>query len=122
MVKILIADDNIPLLEDTARFVRKRIKSSEVIIATNGLKAKSLLEANLDVDLLVTDLNMPWMNGYELVNSLSGLGYTGRVIISSGDDVDQSLIKYDANKVRYVGKEESIETFQKAIEDSLSQR
>jgi len=67
MKRILIVDDS-----ETARmFIRKCLeiageREAEFLEAGNGTEALSLLESS-QVDLIVTDLNMPGMDGMELL-------------------------------------------------------
>jgi YesN/AraC family two-component response regulator len=61
-----------------------------VIEATNGKEALELYQKNdADITLVVTDVGMPVMNGYELFRELKKLRPELPIIISSGfGDVD----------------------------------
>jgi len=67
MRKILVAEDNaavggcISLLLITNGF--------EIVSASNGEKAFSILSEHPDISLIVLDLEMPYMNGYEFLKS-----------------------------------------------------
>ncbi len=71
MKNILIIDDDEIILSVLARGLRSRMGRCSVLTAENGRAAVKILE-KMQVDLIVTDLNMPEMNGYEL------LAYTRR--------------------------------------------
>ncbi|MGK7874721.1 MAG: PleD family two-component system response regulator [Xenococcaceae cyanobacterium] len=63
MITVLIVDDS-----HTSREMLSEILQShnlKVIEATNGLEAQAQIQANAP-DLVITDLIMPEMNGYEL--------------------------------------------------------
>lgn len=64
---ILIADDS-PTIR---KFVSFSLKASgfEVIAASDGMEAVELLP-NYNVDLIITDLNMPNMDGFELIKAV----------------------------------------------------
>jgi len=48
----------------------------EVLLASNGQEAFALVEGGEFVDVVITDMNMPVMDGVELVSKLRGtLGY-----------------------------------------------
>jgi len=68
-VKLLVVDDS-----STMRRIIKntlgRLGHKEVLEAENGADAWKTLEENSDVDVLVTDWNMPEMNGLELVKKV----------------------------------------------------
>ncbi len=65
--KILVVDD----CETTRKLLSYiiRDKGYKIIGASNGIEALEVMAAN-PVDLVVTDLNMPQMNGFELSRSL----------------------------------------------------
>lgn len=67
-VKVLIAEDSA-----TQRLQLKRLlgrQNYEVIEAVNGEEALKLMEEQGDVQLVLTDYNMPVMDGFELVRRL----------------------------------------------------
>ena len=45
------------------------MKGFEVIAASDGMEAVELLPSN-DVDLIITDLNMPNMDGFKFINMI----------------------------------------------------
>src|SRR4051794_7940999 len=68
MRTVLIADDSktsVMLVKTTLQ----RIPNLEFLTAENGVQALDVL-ANEQVDLLVTDINMPEMDGVELVRAV----------------------------------------------------
>jgi nitrogen-specific signal transduction histidine kinase len=82
---ILIVDD-----EELLRTMGDMVLSSfgyHVLTADNGRKALDLLaeEDNKDVDLVVTDLVMPHMDGYQLIESLKREKPDLRIICTSGN-------------------------------------
>jgi signal transduction histidine kinase len=89
-VRILVVDDE-PDVEPMLRqaFRRKlRAKEIEFVFATNGLQALAQLEAGLAVDLILTDINMPQMDGLTLLGRLRALApLTPTVIVSAYSDV-----------------------------------
>ena len=62
-LKILIAEDD----EDSELLIRMavRIYSREVLMARNGLEAVELCRKFSDIDLILMDIKMPEMDGYE---------------------------------------------------------
>lgn len=99
-IKVLVAEDSI-----TSRHFIKHLLEQyrfQVIEAENGQEALAQLEADADIRMLITDFNMPLVNGYELVRMLR---YNSRfqdlVIIGLSAEGDSSLsakfIKSGAN-------------------------
>jgi two-component system chemotaxis response regulator CheY len=85
-MRILIVDDSEIMRTLIKRVVsRTGVAVDEVLEAGNGAEALAILESH-DVQLLLTDIDMPVMNGTELLRELArherwrGLG---RVIIST---------------------------------------
>ncbi|MBW2713264.1 MAG: response regulator, partial [Deltaproteobacteria bacterium] len=63
--KILIVDDTKGVRQMLIRILRSE-RTYELHEACNGLEAKEKLVAD-DFDLVITDLNMPGMNGLQLM-------------------------------------------------------
>ena len=110
---LAVEDDDLirSLLDDTLRDLGYR-----TITATNGQEALAALEANRDIDLLVTDVRMPLLNGVDLVaqarHSLPNL----RVIYVTGHVPDNLIprVQVDENTV-LVMKPFSMARFREAV-------
>ncbi len=68
-VDVLIVDDEIEYLQTLAKGFRNCAHEFNVITADGGKKALAVLKTVM-VDVVVTDLNMPDMDGYELLRRL----------------------------------------------------
>jgi two-component system chemotaxis response regulator CheY len=64
---ILIADDS-PTIRKFVSFSLKA-QGFDVIVACDGMEAVEMLPTR-DVDLIITDLNMPNMDGFELIKAV----------------------------------------------------
>ncbi|REG92187.1 CHASE domain-containing protein [Flavobacterium aquicola] len=67
-LKILIAED-----DKISRILIMKVLSSfsrEILIAKTGLEAVQLCRKNPDIDLILIDMQMPQMNGYEATNKI----------------------------------------------------
>jgi CheY-like chemotaxis protein len=67
MKNILIVDDDEFILFGLSKAIRTAAKEAEVLTARHGKQAVEILNAH-PVDVIVTDLRMPVMNGYEVVD------------------------------------------------------
>jgi len=93
MSKILIADDSKVMLKmirnailnDECNFIS--FSKDDILFAEDGLKAFEMLGSNADIDYLISDINMPGLNGYELLEVLedTGLLKSTKVIFCSGE-------------------------------------
>ncbi|MBA3683989.1 MAG: response regulator [Planctomycetes bacterium] len=98
------------------------LAGSEFLEAENGAKALELLEAG-SVDVLVTDLNMPVMDGVELLRAITEIGTLDKLIrIVMTSTVSEALKKdLEAHRVAaYVTKPVSPTTFAKVLAPLLS--
>ena len=68
MKKVILVADDSPTIR---KFVSFSLKSHgfDVIAASDGMEAFELLP-NSNVDLIITDLNMPNMDGFELIKAV----------------------------------------------------
>ncbi len=66
MKKILVIDDNVVNLN----IAKESLKANYYVVAvTSGIQALKYLEKN-KVDLILLDINMPYMNGYETLERI----------------------------------------------------
>ncbi len=85
---ILLVEDEQAVRDLTARVLRKH--GYTVIAAENPLSALRLIEQHPAIDLLLTDLVMPHMDGHQLAQQITDKTATARVLFMSGY-ADQSL-------------------------------
>ncbi len=67
MAKILVVDDSTVILRTVGFTLRKA--GHEVATAQHGLEALAMLE-DIPVDLIISDINMPYKNGLELLSDV----------------------------------------------------
>jgi DNA-binding NtrC family response regulator len=65
--EVLIVDDEEPLLLSIAEGLSIYKKYFNLLTATNGMEAVKLLKSSEVIDLVITDLSMPKMDGFELI-------------------------------------------------------
>ncbi|HEY9610786.1 ATP-binding protein [Allocoleopsis sp.] len=89
--KILVVDDEPDLEPLICQKFRRNIRHKEIefFFANNGLEALSQLESQPDIDIVLTDINMPQMDGLTLLTNLSEQYPSIRsIIISAYGDMD----------------------------------
>jgi len=80
---ILLIDDE-PLVTDICEMMIKSL-GHNVLKAHSGLEGLEVFMANKDkIDLIISDFNMPCMNGQEVVDTLRIMGHPVKVLLSSG--------------------------------------
>ena len=88
--RILVVDDEPDLEELIRQKFRHQIRDGTVafLFARDGVEALTVLEANHDIDLVVTDINMPRMDGLTLLQKLQeSEGNLSTVIVSAYGDM-----------------------------------
>lgn len=100
--RILIAEDDrdiIDLLElylDNAGY--------DVLTAENGVLAWECLEREKDIDLVIMDIMMPEMNGYQLIRKMRGRHNMPVIIISAKTEDSEKILGLDLGADDYVAK------------------
>lgn len=71
MQKVLIVDDSSTMRKIIMRVLRQaEIAVDAVIEAGNGVEGLAALESNPDIGLILSDVNMPEMNGIDFVKAV----------------------------------------------------
>ena len=85
MAKILVVDDEQDLEVLIKQKFRKKIRSNdyEFLFAINGVKALEQLDAHSDVDVVLSDINMPEMDGLTLLSQLNDKHHLLKPVIVS---------------------------------------
>lgn len=78
MSRVLVAEDDPHILRLISLWLRRQ--GHDVQEARNGTVARELLEKE-PVDVLVTDVNMPGLDGVALVEAVVGTGWVRRGIV-----------------------------------------
>jgi len=86
---LLLVDDEINALKMVENILKNLFKS--VTIAINGKEALDIYNKS-SFDLIITDLNMPVMNGFELIDEIRKINITQRIIILSANSDMLSLV------------------------------
>lgn len=83
--KILIVDDELELERLIKQRLRKKIiaKEIELIFVHNGKEALDKLKSGHQIDMVLTDINMPEMDGLTLLNKLREIDETLKAVVIS---------------------------------------
>jgi CheY-like chemotaxis protein len=106
--KVLIVDDNADNLTLLSHVLRKM--NHEAVPACNGVDALALLQEKQDINFIITDLEMPEMDGEEFIrrkNQLPDKCSIPTVLWSANVIADQIAMKHNAiflNKLDVLSK------------------
>lgn len=83
--KILVVDDEPDLEVLILQKFRRKIRANEFdfLFAGNGLEALEQLKANPDIDMMLTDINIPGMDGLTLLDELLKLPCLTKAVVAS---------------------------------------
>jgi len=98
--RILLVDDDCEVLNALERVLRRAEPRWEVLTAVDGIEALAVLDEEA-IDVLVTDLHMPKMDGFRLLTRLArSHPETVRIVHSSHTaTLGTELIRYLAHNV-----------------------
>ncbi len=119
MKKILIVDDEAPFLLSLKDGLSVHNEDFTVLTAGNGQEAVNLLEQT-QVDLLVTDLKLPVMDGFELLAYVTRNNPSLSVIVMTAfgtPDIEKRLA--ETNAIGYLEKPLDFDVLEKTIFDAL---
>ena len=117
----LVVDDSPSIL----RFMSSVLTDAqtEIVTATNGEEAMGILEKGKTIHLIVTDMNMPKMNGVELTRKLRGhfiFSQLPIIMVTTETEEDQKAFARRAGVDAFITKPFNQEDLKKEIELILS--
>ena len=121
MSKIIVVDDS----KTDMLFIRSMLEEHDVLSAYDGDEAMDLLAENADTDLMILDLNMPRMNGFEVLSAMQKkpmYASVTTIILTNYDEVENEVKGLMLGAVDYIRKPLNIESLKKRIDVHLSVR
>ncbi len=122
MAKILVVDDEADLEILIKQKFRKQIRENlyEFVFAENGNKALERLEEHADVDLVLSDINMPEMDGLTLLNKLNEKhSLLKSVIVSAYGDMENIRTAMNRGAFDFVTKPVDFNDLELTIQKTL---
>ncbi len=122
MAKILVVDDEADLEVLIKQKFRQKIREQqyEFVFAANGVKALEQLEQHLDVDVVLSDINMPEMDGLTLLTKLGEQnGLLKSVIVSAYGDMDNIRTAMNRGAFDFITKPVNFEDLELTMEKTI---
>lgn len=123
--KMLVVDDEPDLESLVKQRFRKKIRDGEYdfIFAQNGLEALAKLIENQDVGIILSDINMPEMDGLTLLAKLNELKNPAlrTVIVSAYGDMDNIRTAMNRGAYDFVTKPVDFNDLERTIEKTISE-
>ncbi len=122
MAKILVVDDEVDLESLIRQKFRQKIRDNEYqfIFAANGNHALEQLQTHADVDIVLSDINMPEMDGLTLLTRLGESSpLIKTVMVSAYGDMDNIRVAMNRGAFDFITKPVNFEdldlTMQKTV-------
>src|SRR5215472_8811025 len=122
MTKILVADDETDLEILIKQKFRKQIREQHYsfIFAINGNDAINKLQENTDVDIVLSDINMPEMDGLTLISKLSGVSpLVKAIVVSAYGDMDNIRSAMNKGAYDFICKPVNFDDLELTIEKTI---
>lgn len=119
MSRILVVDDVAALAEQYA-YDLKRIGGHDVSVSTSGAAALAQLDAGSAIDCVILDLEMPGMDGFEVLRMLKHRGSEIPVIVYTGTgDFDRCIEAIRLGAAGFIDKAEPMERVAQEVEHAI---
>jgi len=122
MVKILVADDEVDLEMLIKQKFRRQIRESkyEFIFALNGKEALIKIEQHPDVEVMLTDINMPELDGLTLLSKLhESSSLIKTVMVSAYGDMDNIRTAMNRGAFDFICKPVNFRDLELTIEKTI---
>jgi len=123
MAKILVVDDEMDLEVLIKQKFRQKIREHkyEFLFAGNGKQALEQIEKNADLDIVLSDINMPEMDGLTLLSKINEQNTLLKaVIVSAYGDMDNIRTAMNRGAFDFVTKPVNFEDLELTMEKTIS--
>ncbi len=118
--KVLVVDDEADMLWMLQRNLNKGMDDVEILATESGEGALSIL-SDQTIDLVITDINMPGMNGLDLLVEISNsYPQTGVIIMTAYPSNSYENQAMMSGSLRFVEKPFDIKDMRQIVKDILS--
>ncbi len=121
MTLVLIVDD-VPAMAEQYAYDLKRLRGYDTLVAASGRAALDCLAAE-PVDCVILDLEMPGMDGFEVLRAVERLGLRVPIIVYTGTgnyDRCAQAIRLGAHS--FIDKAEPMERVGQEVENAIDRR
>jgi len=122
MSKILVVDDETDLEVLIRQKFRKKIKKGQYqfVFASDGRDALQKMQEHAEIDLVLSDINMPGMDGLTLLGKLNEIApLTKTVMVSAYGDMDNIRTAMNRGAFDFVVKPVNFEDLELTMEKTL---
>lgn len=119
--KLLFVDDEPDLKELICQKFRQQIRKAEyqIYFALNGIEALEKISLHPDLDLVITDINMPGMDGLTLLAKIKELKPNFKTIVISGGGMENMQLAINAGAFDLLIKPINLQELEKIVKKTL---
>jgi DNA-binding NarL/FixJ family response regulator len=118
--KLLVCDDHPPIRAAVAYMARELVADIDIVEAGNGAEALTQLERHPDIELVLLDLHMPGMSGFDLLSELKRKRPALPVVVLSSDETRATVIDaLERGATGYICKSSPTDLLAKFLEHAL---
>lgn len=114
-MKILIVDDS----KSDLMLISSMLSDYELITANDGVEAMACIENEAGINVMLLDLNMPRMNGFEVLKAVgknSKYNSIAILILTNYDEVENEILGLELGALDYIRKPLNLRSLRKRIE------
>ena len=124
-VKILSVDDEIDLEMLLRQYFRRKIRNGEYefFFAHNGLEALEILYKHHDIDIVMSDINMPEMDGLTLLGKINEMRNPAQkcIMVSAYGDLGNIRTAMNNGAFDFATKPIDLDDLQRTIDNAIQQ-
>jgi two-component system nitrogen regulation response regulator NtrX len=121
MTVVLIVDD-VPAMAEQYAYDLKRLRGYETLIAQSGRTALESLTRD-SIDCVILDLEMPGMDGFEVLRAVERLGLRVPIIVYTGTgDYERCAQAIRLGAYSFIDKAEPMERIALEVENAIERR
>jgi len=116
--KVLIVDDS----KSDMMLIKHMLYDYDLRCAYDGIEAMEIVKNDPDIDIILLDLNMPRMNGFEVLEALkqnAAYKYIITIILTNYDECEKEIKGLDMGAVDFIRKPLNLQSVRKRIEIHL---
>ncbi len=114
-IKILVVDDS----NTDMIMIKSILHDYDLISAFDGVEAMEILESEPSIDMMILDLNMPRMNGFEVLEAIQSNPKYHKIItliLTNYDEMESEIRGLELGAVDYIRKPLNLESLRKRIQ------
>ncbi len=115
MARILVVDDS----RTDILLIRQLLPTYDILSAENGQEALAILSCEQDISLMILDLNMPVMDGFQVLKAMQShpeFQSVSTLILTNHDEIGNEIRGLELGAVDFIRKPLNMESLQKRIE------